>query len=550
MKIIKRSSRTAPKVSLILLDWSVRESFHLLHYLSKQNVNRDKFEVIVVEFYSRESEAVRKFEEQVDSWVLLEMPDDCYYHKHLMYNAGIVLASGEIVVICDSDAMVRETFISSIIGEFEKDPNIVLHLDQFRNVRPDFHPFNYPSFDEVTGKGCINNVGGKTKGLVDIKDPIHTKNYGACMAALRSDLVSIGGADEHIDYLGHICGPYEMTFRLINQGKREVWHQSEFIYHTWHPGQAGMDNRLGPHDGMHMSTTALESLISRRVMPLIENPAIHMLGDGEGQTSEELIKLIITKTLVDGWNYKNRRLFIKKLKSIRQSRFIETYRGFRIEKASSRYEAKLFADLHQNSADDINFYYIENSLGMIKKKINGLISVAIALSLKVGAVYLFFTRIVEVLGNRIKRFSSSLVKNGADSLTNELAVANQTPSQLILGRVPQLMADIRGRYDSLSSLIVNLHLLREKTVFENGEGVPVMLIHDNWMKYYLEFLSSSKLLPKVKIIHIQDTVELNDYLTSSEFKSLPDKLMVSKDLYTRQHLAMDMYGIKNQAFIF
>lgn len=550
MKIVKRSSRTAPKVSIILLDWSVRESFHILHYLSKQNIDRDKFEVIVVEFYSRESEAVQKFEEQVDGWAVLEMPDDCYYHKHLMYNAGIVLASGEIVVICDSDAMVRETFIGSIIGEFEKDPNVVLHLDQFRNVRPDFHPFSYPSFDDVTGKGCINNVGGKTKGLVDIKDPIHTKNYGACMAANRDDLIAIGGADEHIDYLGHICGPYEMTFRLINLGRREVWHQAEFLYHTWHPGQAGMDNHLGPHDGMHMSTTALESLISRRIMPLIENQAIRMLREGEGQASQESVKLIVNKDFVDDWICRNRRLFIKKLKSIRQSRFIDTYKGFRIEKGTSLYEAKLFTDLHQNSTDNPAFHYTENSLETIKKKINGLISAAIALSLKAGAVYLFFTRIVEVLENRIKRFSNGVLKNGAGSLKNELAVANQTPSQLILGRVPQLMADIIGRYDSLSSFIVNLYLLREKKVFDDVESVPVMLVHDIWMKYYLKFLSSSKLLPEVKIIHIQDTIELSDYLKSAELESCQKKLMVSKNLYARQHLAMDKYDIKNRAFIF
>jgi len=31
MKFLKRSARRNPKVSLILLDWSVRESFHLLH---------------------------------------------------------------------------------------------------------------------------------------------------------------------------------------------------------------------------------------------------------------------------------------------------------------------------------------------------------------------------------------------------------------------------------------------------------------------------------------------------------------------------------------
>ena len=66
MQFIKRSKRKAPRVSLVLLDWSVRESFHLLHYLSKQTVPRSKFEVIIIEYYSRVSDAIRQFEDQVD----------------------------------------------------------------------------------------------------------------------------------------------------------------------------------------------------------------------------------------------------------------------------------------------------------------------------------------------------------------------------------------------------------------------------------------------------------------------------------------------------
>jgi len=277
MKFIKQSARPNPKVSLILLDWSVRESFHLLHYLSKQDVDRELFEVIIIEYYSRVSDAIRPFKDQVDSWLLLEMPEDCYYHKHLMYNAGIVAAKGDICVICDSDAMVRPGFIRSIITEFENHPNTVLHIDQFRNARKDLYPFCYPDFSEVTSRGCINSVSGKTRGVVDDKALIHNRNYGACMCARRDDLIAIGGADEHIDYLGHICGPYDMTFRLVNSGHREIWHQTEFMYHTWHPGQDGEDNYLGPHDGRHMSTTALDALISGRTMPLEENESIKNL---------------------------------------------------------------------------------------------------------------------------------------------------------------------------------------------------------------------------------------------------------------------------------
>ena len=233
MKFIKKNTGSAkPSVSLILLDWSVRESFHFLEYLRKQNVDRNQFEVIIIEYYSRESEFLEDVTDMIDTWVLMEMPEDCYYHKHLMYNVGIVLSRGDVVTICDSDAMAKETLIQSIVQEFEKTPEIVLHLDQFRNNRKDMYPFRYPDFEEVLGKGCINNIDGKTAGVLDTEDITHTRNYGACMCGRREDLIALGGADEHIDYLGHICGPYDLTLRLNNFVRREVLHQEEFTSHS------------------------------------------------------------------------------------------------------------------------------------------------------------------------------------------------------------------------------------------------------------------------------------------------------------------------------
>src|SRR5215471_6005806 len=104
MRILKQSARKQPRLSLILLDWGVRESFHLLHYLKDQTVPRDAFEVILIEFYSGISEALEKSASELDTWILLEMPQACYYHKHLMYNVGVVFAKGDIVMIADSDA--------------------------------------------------------------------------------------------------------------------------------------------------------------------------------------------------------------------------------------------------------------------------------------------------------------------------------------------------------------------------------------------------------------------------------------------------------------
>lgn len=280
-----------PLISIVLLDWSIRERCYILDCLNRQDVDRELYEIIWIEYYDRRLPEIELSLKQsaslgrlppLNQWVVLNMPRDIYYHKHLMYNIGLMLSSGKIITFCDSDACLKATFIKSIIDSFKDDENIVLHMDELRNNNKKCYPLPPASLDEISGPDWINLVDGKPRGLVDFSDPLHLRNYGACMSALRRDLITIGGADEHIDYLGHICGPYEMTFRLINAGKREIWHSQEWLYHFWHPGQAGRGNYLGPHDGRHMSTTALEIIKSGRVMPLIENPAIRLLRLGGG----------------------------------------------------------------------------------------------------------------------------------------------------------------------------------------------------------------------------------------------------------------------------
>ena len=238
------------------------------------------------------------------------MAENQYYHKHLMYNAGIVASSGEIVTFCDSDAIVTRTFVGSIIESFAKDRNIVLHMDQVRNREKHYYPFNYPSIEEITRNGRTNFINGKPAGLRPTTDPIHTRNYGACMSAWREDLLAIGGADEHIDYLGYVCGPYEMTWRLVNFERKEIWHDHEWLYHVWHPGQLGAENYFGPHDGFHISTTALKICQSSRYLPLVENPAINtlrLLGGPHSESSAVLDRVLYNRDFT-GWNVSKKRL--------------------------------------------------------------------------------------------------------------------------------------------------------------------------------------------------------------------------------------------------
>jgi hypothetical protein len=304
----------------------------MLDYLAAQDVPRDRFEVLWLEFFDREFSDVRERVETardagqpspVDTWAVLDMPRSCYYHKHLLYNLGIVLARGEIICFCDSDTMVRPGFVGSIIRAFESDPHIVLHHDEVRNNSPRFFPFRHPSFEEVVGPGCDMWSHGKTIGLNDSVDPLHSRNYGACVSAKRADLLAIGGADMHIDYLGHICGPYELTFRLVNAGLREQWNDTEFLYHTWHPGQAGDGNYCGPHDGRQMSSTALAARETGRVRPLLAHPAITAL---QTRPKDVCRNTLLDRFVPDAWirNWDKSRLITRVRKHRLGWRTIET----------------------------------------------------------------------------------------------------------------------------------------------------------------------------------------------------------------------------------
>jgi hypothetical protein len=311
--IVNRERPAGVDVSLVLLDWSCRESAHLLDCLAEQTVDRERYEIIWIEYYQREWPALRERMDRaaasgqappVDVWAVLGMDPGLCYHKHAMYNAGILLARGRVVCFADSDALARPTFIESIRNAFQADPNIVLHLDEVRNNHPSFYPFDRARFEDITGFGCINWVNGKPLGLLDKADPLHTRNYGACMAARRDDLVAIGGSDMHLDYLGHIAGAYEMTWRLVNLGKREVWQDAEWLYHVWHPGQAGDRNYAGPHDGRHMSTRALMCLHSNRTLPFLECPALRKLRlDAVRPPSAAPLEDLVDPDWLPSWRY-------------------------------------------------------------------------------------------------------------------------------------------------------------------------------------------------------------------------------------------------------
>jgi hypothetical protein len=294
----QRKFEKPPKLSIILLDWSVREDFHVLEYLNRQRIDRNRYEVLWIENYNRIAAEIQDRMERcenlglplpVDTWIVMERPEDECYHKHRMYNTGILRAQGEIIMILDSDAILKMTFVETIIEAFEKEPNLALHIEELRNHDPAFYPFAYPTIDTILGPGCTmpyemdlkagRPAGYETavKSLKQDWEIMHLYNYGACFSARREDIIRIGGSDEHVDYMGHICGPYELTFRLINAGLKDSLHPHHFIYHVYHPNQGGTWDYCGPNNGKGMSTTAMAIPQSGRILPLAENEDIREL---------------------------------------------------------------------------------------------------------------------------------------------------------------------------------------------------------------------------------------------------------------------------------
>ncbi len=547
MKIIKTSQRINPKVSLILLDWNVRESFHFLKYLSTQNVPRSQFEVILVEYYSGISKAAQEHSNQIDCWMLLEMSEDLYYHKHLMYNAGIILSRGEICVICDSDAMARPTFIKTIIDEFKENKNLVLHIDQFRNQRKDFYPFNYPTFEEVLGTGCINNINGQTTGLVDKNDPLHNRNYGACMCAPRSKLIKIGGADEHIDYLGHICGPYDMTFRLVNDGLKEIWHDKEFTMHTWHPGAAGVDNYLGPHDGRHVSTTSIAALNIGQTEPFVINPAISMLRKNRNTNNETLLDTLINPQYLDSWKRINldklsRHNFEAKPSEIS----ILNYRGFRVTHNEGKTHGFIVGKPYNLAflENDQSIFSISGTFSEVIKKLNT------ALTLKVK-ILLLLTRLCfkarlglahlqHYIATRYHFAKKSLfAENKKPSITKRTPPKVKDSYQITslrksfrhyASRIDQFNREVSFLCEGLDRLILFLLNYQSKMLIDEKS---ILYVHSRSVKLWAMFLGGVRLLPKMEIRLIEDLDDAHAAFGEEKTDNTNKQLLISSLLFAR-----------------
>lgn len=282
IKVIKSSSVKEPKVSVILLDWSCRESYFSLDWLNKQDIDRSCYELIWVELYSMVKEEVIS---KVDT--VIECNQKGIYHKHKGYNAGLLQAKGDIITICDSDALFPPDFIASIISSFkeawDRHENLVLMHYEWRTAS------RYPN------KGLAN-----IEQLKNFTWDSLWSNVGACMSVMKEDAVRFGGFDEHRSFRGYFCGPYDLGWRLINAGFREHWHDKKTaLWHFSHPNPCGeREEKISfklwreiknSHIEGH-ALSAVTAFAKGKILPIKENKTIFKLRKASRAIATDLEK--------------------------------------------------------------------------------------------------------------------------------------------------------------------------------------------------------------------------------------------------------------------
>lgn len=267
-----RAYSRLPKISLILLDWSCRERFFALDWLAQQDADREEYEIIWVELFDR---AVPEVIEKAD--VVITCGQKGRYHKHIGYNVGLLHATGEVITVCDSDAVFPPNFISSIKKKFGMDRDgkerslVLMHYERRTKSA---YPDGMAHISELHQHEWV---------------PLW-ENVGACVTMRRDDSIRLGGFDEHKTFRGYVCGPYELAWRAVNAGIPEEWHEPDVtLWHFAHPNEDHTNIyrrirwqtllELGfvrPHLKEH-SLSAVEAFSTGRLLPLRENPKVHAL---------------------------------------------------------------------------------------------------------------------------------------------------------------------------------------------------------------------------------------------------------------------------------
>lgn len=201
------------KISVVMVDGGFRENVYSAKYFSNQDFPSDEYEVIWVEFYGKANQQVVDLE----NVKVIELNRSGIYHSSYCFNAGIVAAKGEIVVIPDADQIVGRDFLQRVYDLHSVNDNLVCYgfrYDEVEQGMLDDH-----SIEELKKKCVLKNPG----------------NYGGCLTVRKNILLAINGYEQHdVFETGFHANGLDIYTRFKNMGLPIMWDKELILYHPWH----------------------------------------------------------------------------------------------------------------------------------------------------------------------------------------------------------------------------------------------------------------------------------------------------------------------------
>jgi|Deesub1362A_J573_1020465.scaffolds.fasta_scaffold00077_15 hypothetical protein len=210
--------RGIERISVIMVDGSFREKFHMVDYLNKQTLPKDQYELIWVEFYSEVNEELKKKPNL--RIITLNNSEDTPYHSSYCFNKGIEESKGDLLVIIDADQVVEPTFLETIKKEHEKCDELVMYMQRWDEPKEKHHPVKSYELDYL-------------KSVCRFLNPV---NYGGCLTVRKKWLLKINGYEKDPLFGGLHANGRDCYTRFKNLGLHIKWHPTERMYHPWHPG--------------------------------------------------------------------------------------------------------------------------------------------------------------------------------------------------------------------------------------------------------------------------------------------------------------------------
>jgi len=201
------------KISIIIWDANVRESFHVINFFAKQDFPAEEFELIWVDFY-RSNKQVKACIDAHPYFRLLTLnnPENKPWHLGVCMNQGVAASRGDLLILPDGDIVVEPDLLSYVWAQHQNRDDLILYFRRY---------------DEPVIASCAESK-SNIKHLEKYSLMNNPTNYAGCYSLLKK-------YETHPVFSGSGMQGKEMYYRLRNAGFSVKWDRDKKIYHPWHP---------------------------------------------------------------------------------------------------------------------------------------------------------------------------------------------------------------------------------------------------------------------------------------------------------------------------